>query len=215
MSIRKAIAIAGNMGAGKSSLVSFLSSTYGVEPYYEPNDDNPYLGDFYSDMKRWAFRSQMYFLASKFAIHQQLDRTPGVLVQDRTIFEDAEVFATALHEMGHIDDRDWATYSSFYRSILDAIRPPDLLIYLRCSMRTLRKRIRLRGREMEQDIPLSYLKRLDRLYEDWINGWTLSEVMVLESDRIDYVRDLVDRLDVMERIEVLLPDALIRPGTPV
>ena len=215
MTVRKAIAIAGNIGAGKSSLVSFLTGTYGVKPYYEPNDDNPYLADFYGDMNRWAFRSQMYFLASKFGIHQQLDRTLGVVVQDRTIFEDAEVFATALHEMGHIDDRDWATYCSFYRAILDAIRPPDLLIYLRCSMRTLRKRIRLRGREMEQDIPLNYLKRLDRLYENWINSWTLSEVLVLESDRIDYVRDLVDRLDVMERIEVLLPDALIRPGTPV
>ena len=199
------------MGAGKSTLVDFLSRTYGIAPFYEPNDDNPYLKDFYSDMRGWAYQSQLYFLSSKFRLHQELDRQPGVVALDRTIFEDAEIFATALHQMRKISKRDWETYRALYAAILDAIRPPDLMIYLRCSMRTLRKRIRLRGRTIEKDVPLSYLKRLDRLYEDWIASYTMSDVLVLETDDLDYVHDLVHRLDVMRRIEALLPEELGRP----
>jgi len=209
--VRQAIAIAGNIGVGKSTLVEFLSRTYGISPYYEPSEDNPYLPDFYRDMKRWSFHSQLYFLSNKFRIHQELDQMPGLVVLDRTIFEDAEIFATALHEMKHMDDRDWETYSNFYRSILDAIKPPDLMIYLRCSMRTLRKRIKLRGRAMEQDVPLAYLKRLERLYEAWIESYDLSEVLILETDNLDYIHDLVHRLDVMERIEAMLPPELGKP----
>ena len=210
--MRKAIAIAGNIGVGKSTLVEFLSRTYGISPYYEPSEDNPYLPDFYNDMKRWSFHSQLYFLSNKFRIHQELDRMPGLVVLDRTIFEDAEIFATALHDMKHMDDRDWETYTNFYRSILDAIKPPDLMIYLRCSMRTLRKRIKLRGRAMEQDVPLAYLKRLEGLYEAWIRSYKLSEVLILETDNLDYIHDLVHRLDVMERIEAMLPPEIGKPG---
>ena len=209
--MKRTIAVAGNMGSGKSTLVEFLSRTYGIQPFYEPNEDNPYLPDFYRDMKRWAFHSQLYFLSNKFRLHQALDRMPGVVVLDRTIFEDAEVFATALKDMRMIDRRDWETYHGFYQSILDAIRPPDLMIYLRCSMRTLRKRIRLRGREMEQDVPLSYLKRLERLYESWIEAYDMGDVLVLETDRLDYANDLIHRLDVMERIEAILPPELGKP----
>ncbi|MEE4219066.1 MAG: deoxynucleoside kinase [Xanthomonadales bacterium] len=211
---RKFIAIAGNIGAGKSSLLDFLTSTYQVAPFYEPNDENPYLADFYLDMRRWAFQSQLFFLSNKFRIHQEADRTPGVVIQDRTIFEDAEIFATALHQMRKIDKRDWATYWAFYQTILEAIQPPDLMIYLRCPVRTIRRRIRMRGRKMEQDIPLSYLKRLDRLYEQWIGNYELGEVLVLDSDRLDFVSDLIDRQDVRQRIESLLPAALERnhPG---
>ena len=210
--MRKSIAIAGNIGVGKSTLVEFLSRTYGISPYYEPSEDNPYLPDFYDDMKRWSFHSQLYFLSNKFRIHQELDRMPGLVVLDRTIFEDAEIFATALHDMKHMDDRDWETYTNFYRSILDAIKPPDLMIYLRCSMRTLRKRIKLRGRAMEQDVPLAYLKRLEGLYEAWIGSYDLSEVLILETDNLDYIHDLVHRLDVMERIEAMLPPEIGKPG---
>ena len=210
--MRRSIAIAGNMGSGKSTLVDFLARTYDVSPFYEPNDENPYLPDFYKDMKRWAFRSQLYFLSNKFRLHQELDRTPGVVALDRTIFEDAEIFATALHQMRKIDKRDWQTYWGFYQAILDAIKPPDLMIYLRCSMRTLRQRIKLRGRAMEQDVPLAYLKRLDRLYEAWIKSYEMSEVLVLETDRLDYIHDLIHRLDVMERIEAVLPPELGKPG---
>lgn len=200
------------MGSGKSTLVEFLHKTYGVAPFYEPNDENPYLADFYRDMKRWAFQSQLYFLSNKFRLHQELDRQPGVVALDRTIFEDAEIFATALHQMRKINKRDWETYQGFYSAILDAIRPPDLMIYLRCSMRTLRQRIRLRGRKMEEDVPLSYLRRLDRLYETWIDSYGMSEVLVLETDKLDYINDLVHRLDVMERIEAVLPEEIGRPN---
>lgn len=212
MAERKFIAIAGNIGAGKSSLLDFLTSTYDVAPFYEPNDANPYLQDFYLDMRRWAFPSQLFFLSNKFRIHQEADRTPGVVIQDRTIFEDAEIFATALHQMRMIDRRDWETYQAFYQTILRAIQPPDLMIYLRCSMRTLRKRIRLRGRAMEQDIPLSYLRRLNRLYEQWIANYELGEVLILDSERLDFVSDLIDRQDVRSRIEALLPATLRRAG---
>ena len=210
--MKRSIAIAGNMGAGKSTLVDFLARTYGVVPFYEPNDDNPYLADFYRDMKGWAFQSQLYFLANKFRLHQELDRQPGVVALDRTIFEDAEIFATALHQMRKISKRDWQTYQSFYHAILDAIRPPDLMIYLRCSMRTLRQRIRLRGRTIERDVPQSYLKRLDRLYEEWIASYGMSEVLVLETDELDYIHDLVHRLDVMRRIEAVLPPEMGKPA---
>lgn len=213
MAERKFIAIAGNIGAGKSSLLDFLTSTYDVSPFYEPNEANPYLQDFYRDMRRWAFPSQLFFLSNKFRIHQEADRTPGVVIQDRTIFEDAEIFATALHQMRMIDRRDWETYQAFYQTILRAIQPPDLMIYLRCSMRTLRKRIRLRGRVMEQDIPLAYLQRLNRLYEQWIANYDLGEVLILDSDQLDFVSDLVDRQDVRARIEAVLPAAL-RRGVP-
>jgi deoxyadenosine/deoxycytidine kinase len=209
---RKTIAIAGNIGTGKSSLVEFLTRTYGIQPFYEPNDENPYLPDFYQDMRRWAFHSQLYFLSNKFRMHQQLEQMSGVVVLDRTIYEDAEIFATALHNMRKFTGRDWDTYWNFYQVIIEAIRPPDLMIYLRCSMRTLRKRIRLRGRAMEQDIPLSYLKRLERLYEQWLSTYQFGEVLVLETDKLDYINDMLDCLDVMERIEALLPATLKRPG---
>jgi deoxyadenosine/deoxycytidine kinase len=210
--MKRTIAIAGNMGTGKSTLVDFLHRTYGVVPFYEPNDHNPYLADFYKDMKRWAFQSQLYFLSNKFRLHQELDRQAGVVALDRTIFEDAEIFATALHQMRKISRRDWETYQGFYSAILDAIRPPDLMIYLKCSMRTLRQRIRLRGRKMEQDVPPAYLKRLERLYDTWIEHYSMSEVLVLETDQLDYIHDLVHRLDVMERIESMLPREIGRPG---
>jgi deoxyadenosine/deoxycytidine kinase len=208
----KTIAIAGNIGTGKSSLVEFLTRAYGIQPFYEPNDENPYLPDFYQDMKRWAFHSQLYFLSNKFRMHQQLEQSSGVVVLDRTIYEDAEIFAAALHDMRNFTGRDWDTYWNFYQIILEAIRPPDLMIYLRCSMRTLRKRIRLRGRAMERHIPLAYLKRLEKLYEQWVAAYQYGEILVLETDKLDYVNDMVDRLDVMERVEALLPATLKRPA---
>ena len=210
MGEQKIIGIAGNIGAGKTSLVEFLTSTYQITPFYEPNDNNPYLADFYRDMKRWAFHSQLYFLSSKFKIHQQVEQTPGVVIQDRTIFEDVEIFATALHQIRKINKRDWLTYLSFYESIQQAIKPPDLMIYLKCSIRTTRKRIRLRGRKMEQDMPLSYLKRLEKLYQSWIANYNKSKVLVIETDRLDYVNDLIDQIELMQSIEALLPKGLER-----
>ena len=132
------------------------------------------------------------------------------MVQDRTIFEDVEIFATALHQTRKINKRDWQTYMSFYDSIKSAIKPPDLMIYLKCSIRTTRKRIKLRGRKMEQDMPLSYLKRLENLYQNWIASYDKSKLLVIETDRLDYVNDLIDQIELMQSIEALLPTNLTR-----
>ena len=201
MASRKFIAIAGNIGAGKTELTEFLCRRYGLKPFYEPNDQNPYLADFYADMKTWAYRSQLFFLTHKFRLHLTLQDEPGAVIQDRTLYEDAEIFARNLYRQKLIDKRDFDTYWELYQSIGRALRPPDLMIQLRCPVRTLRQRIRARGRSFEQDMPAEYLRRLNRLYEDWFERYDLSPVMRLEIDRLDYLTDLVDRVDLLDRIE--------------
>jgi deoxyadenosine/deoxycytidine kinase len=198
---KRFIAIAGNIGAGKTELTKFLCRRYGIKPFYEPNDQNPYLADFYRDMKTWAFRSQLYFLAHKFRLQLELQDDPGTVVQDRTIYEDAEIFARNLQRQRLIDARDWKVYLQLYRSICATLKPPDLMIQLSCPVRTLRKRIKLRGRAMEQDIPVNYLSRLNRLYEQWFRSYGLSPVLRLETDRLDWLTDLVDRADLFRKIE--------------
>jgi deoxyadenosine/deoxycytidine kinase len=200
---RKYIAVAGNMGVGKSSLVKFLCNQYKLHPFFEPNEENPYLKDFYGDMRRWAFQSQMYFLAVKFRIHQELEqaRNREAVVQDRTIYEDAEIFAFNLYRSRRMAKRDFETYHALYSSILRTLRPPDLMIYLKANLRTVRKRIKLRGRREEQAIPISYLRRLNTLYEGWFEHYNHSPTLILETDNMDYVTDLVDRLDLLRRIE--------------
>ncbi len=198
------IAVAGNIGAGKSTLVDFLSRQYDVQPYYEPNETNPYLEDFYADMKRWSFHSQLYFLATKFRIHQQLSGVDHAVIQDRTIYEDAEIFAENLFRQKKMSQRDYATYRALYESIIRELRPPNLMIYLRCQIGTIRKRIELRGRPEEQSIPRSYLVRLQELYEQWFARYDLSETLVIETDHLDYLADLVHRIDLFERIESAL-----------
>ena len=201
---RKYIAVAGSIGAGKSSIVEFLHDKYGIEPFFEPNEHNPYLEDFYGDMERWSFQSQIYFLAAKFRLHQKLDQHQDSVVQDRTIWEDAEIFAESLFQQGMIDDRDYGTYRALYESIKHRIRPPDLMIYLRCPVRTVRRRIARRGRTMEQDIPLAYLRRLHKLYENWIDGYDLSPLLIIPTNKLDYLTDLVDQHDIVTRIEKYL-----------
>lgn len=200
---RKYIAIAGNMGVGKSSLVRFLCHYYDVKPFYEPNEQNPYLKDFYGDMKRWAFHSQVYFLAGKFRIHQELEhaRSKKTVIQDRSIYEDAEIFAENLYRSRRMSARDHDTYQALYQSIVQALRPPDLMIYLRASMRTLKRRIQGRGRPEEQSVPDSYLRRLNQLYEEWFERYDLSPTLIIETDHMDYVTDLVDRIDLLQRIK--------------
>lgn len=198
---KKFIAIAGNIGAGKTELTAFLCKRYGLTPFYEPNDQNPYLADFYKDMKTWAFRSQIFFLTHKFRLHRQLEQGDGTALQDRTIYEDAEIFAKNLQRQRFIDKRDWRTYWELYETVAAALRPPDLMIYLKCPVRTLKDRIRLRGREMEKDIPTPYLKRLNDLYEDWFKGYKMSPVLVLPTDTLDYLTNLVDRVDLFRQIE--------------
>jgi deoxyadenosine/deoxycytidine kinase len=199
----KIVAVAGNIGAGKSSLVDWLSKQLGMVPFFEPHDENPYLSDFYQDMRRWAFPSQLFFLIRRFQIHQKIAAYPGAgrpLVQDRTLYEDAEIFARHLHRQGYIDDRDHATYQDLYRTLRGELRPPDLMIYLRCPLRTLVKRIARRGRDFEQTIPRAYLKKLEVLYEEWFTAYNLSPTLVIETDRVDYIEHLFDRLEVASAI---------------
>ena len=201
MSGQKFIAIAGNIGAGKTELTAFLCKKYGLNPFFEPNDQNPYLADFYKDMKTWAFRSQIFFLTHKFRLHRELEQQSGTAIQDRTIYEDAEIFAKNLFRQRNIDKRDWKTYWELYETVAAALRPPDLMIYLRCPVKTLKQRIRLRGRKMEQDIPTAYLNRLNALYEDWFTRYKMSPVLVLPTDTLDYLTNLVDRVDLFRQIE--------------
>ena len=198
---KRFIAIAGNIGAGKTELTYFLCKKYGLTPFFEPNEQNPYLEDFYQDMKTWAFRSQIFFLTHKFKLHRQLEKEPGTAVQDRTLYEDAEIFAKNLFRQKHIDKRDFATYWELYETVSAALQPPDLMIYLQCPVRTLKERIRLRGRSMEKDIPTAYLSKLSALYEEWFKRYKLSPVLVLPTDRLDYLTDLVDRVDLFRQIE--------------
>ncbi len=198
---KRFIAVAGNMGAGKSELVQFLCRRYGLKPFYEPNDTNPYLADFYADMPRWAFHSQIYFLTHKFRLHRELMLEPGAVVQDRTIYEDAEIFCENLHRSGMIVERDYRLYRELYESVSAALSPPDLMIFLKCPVRTLKKRILQRGRKMEIDVPTAYLKALNQLYDEWRARYSMSPVIELETDRLDYLTDLVDRLDLFRQVE--------------
>ena len=201
---RKYIAVAGNIGAGKSTLVDFLRYRFDLTPFHEPNADNPFLKDFYGDMKRWAFPSQMYFLAHKFRLHQELTDHPGTVVQDRTIYEDAEIFAENLHRSRKMSKKEYQTYRDMYAAIVRTLRPPDLMIYLRAEVRTVRKRIRLRGRPEEQDIPLRYIRRLHTLYEEWFERYDRSPTLVIQIDKLDYIQDMVDRIEVIKTIEKYL-----------
>ena len=195
------ITIAGNIGAGKTSLVEFLCRRYQVKPFFEPNDTNPYLEDFYKDMHRWAFHSQVYFLTHKFRLHQRLSVASGTVIQDRSIYEDAEIFARNLYNERKISKQDYTTYCELYANIIQIIRPPDLLIYLKCDLRTIKKRIASRGRPMEKDIPDAYLRKLNRLYNGWVDRYDLSPKLTIVTDKLDYQTDLCDQIYLLKRIE--------------
>lgn len=197
---KKYIAIAGNMGAGKSSLVEFLCHHFSVEPFFERNDYNPFLPLFYGDMKRWAFHSQMFFLTQKFRIHQELDKHPGAVVQDRSIYEDAEIFAYNLYRQKSMGKEEYRTYRDLYEVILEMINPPDLLIYLRCSLGTAKKRIIKRGRSIEKSVPDDYIKRLDRYYKRWLSRYDKSPVIEISTDKLDYMEDFIHQWNVLEKI---------------
>ena len=204
----KIVAVAGNIGAGKSSLVGWLEQQLGMVPFYEPHAENPYLADFYQDMLRWGLHSQLFFLIHRFRIHKDIEeraRHEGRhIVQDRTIYEDAEIFAAQLHRSGALADRDWAMYCDLYGTLRKELRPPDLMIYLRCSVRAIRRRITRRGRPSELAIPTVYLQGLNRLYEEWMDGYDLSPKVVWDSERADYLTHIVDRLEFRKMIEPFL-----------
>ena len=199
--MKRTIAVAGTIGAGKTSLVAWLVKRYGITPFYEPNEANPYLEDFYRDMKRWAFHSQCFFLAHKIELHQQLEKSKTPAVIDRTIYEDAEIFAKNLHKQGHIDARDWAIYERLYQGIRSALKPPDLLIALTCSLPATKKRITKRARAMEQEIPDAYLRRLHKLYNTWFETYDLGPIVRIDTTKLDYVESLVDLIDLQRIID--------------
>ncbi len=185
--MKKFVAVAGNIGVGKSTLVEMLCEKLDWEPFYEPVAENPYLADFYEDMPTWSFHSQVFFLSHRLRSHHDLALHPTSVIQDRSVYEDAEVFAQNLYRQGHIQPRDYQTYRELYETVIGFLPPPDLVIYLRASVPTLLKRIESRGRDYERTIASDYLAGLNDLYESWINDFTLCPVLTVPADDLDYV----------------------------
>lgn len=193
------IAVAGNIGAGKSSLTRFLGERFGWKPYFESVDDNPYLPDFYADMDRWSFQLQIYFLANRFKHHKRMTESGEPVIQDRSIYEDAEIFARNLHDIGKMDDRDYSNYVSLFEVMTDYLKSPDLLVYLRASVDTLLQQISRRGRSFEQGIQREYLEQLNKHYENWTANYHRGPLLIIESDNLDFVNRQAD-LDKIVRL---------------
>lgn len=185
--MKKFVAVAGNIGVGKSTLVTLLCQRLDWQPFYEPQDENPYLADFYQDMRAWAFHSQIFFLTRRLRMHRQLLDHPTSAIQDRSVYEDAEVFARNLYNQGQINERDYGSYRDLYQVLVDFLPPPDLVVYLRASVPTLLDRIYHRGRTYERQILPEYLERLNFLYEDWIANFGLCPVLTVPADELNYV----------------------------
>ncbi len=195
------IAIVGNIGAGKTTLTALLANHLGYEPKFELVDTNPYLEDFYNDMKRWSFNLQIYFLNSRFKQVMEIQNSRDHIIQDRTIYEDAYIFAENLHEMGLMASRDYQNYLSIFDSIMAFVKAPDLLIYLRASVPTLVDHIRRRGREYETGIRTDYLSKLNEKYEHWINQYTQGKLLILDKDHLDFTNRLDDMSYIIQRVE--------------
>jgi deoxyadenosine/deoxycytidine kinase len=185
--MKKFIAVAGNVGVGKSTLTKILSEYLCWEPFYEAFKDNPYLADFYKDMRTWSFHSQIYFLSQRLSHHRQIIERPGTVIQDRTVYEDAEIFAQNLHLQGHMTARDWQSYWDLYQTVITILPPPDLVIYLQASVPVLHERIRQRGRDYEQEIAEEYLMQLNELYEEWVEKFTLCPVLTVPTDNLNFI----------------------------
>ncbi|MGB8983258.1 MAG: deoxynucleoside kinase [Anaerolineales bacterium] len=185
--MKKFVAVAGNIGVGKSTLVEMLCVRLGWEPFFEPVTENPYLADFYADMDTWAFHSQIFFLTHRLRSHYDLGQSPNSVVQDRSVYEDAEIFAQNLYLQGHIQYRDYQTYRELYETTMRFLPPPDLVVYLRASVPTLFDRISRRGRAYEQTISPDYLQGLNNLYETWIENFVLCPVLAVPADDLDFV----------------------------
>jgi deoxyadenosine/deoxycytidine kinase len=201
------IGIAGNIGAGKSTLTSMLAEQFNWEPFYEANAENPYLADFYTDMQRWSFHSQVFFLGKRLEHHRQLIDHLGSVVQDRTVYEDAEIFAHNLYQQGHMNDRDYDAYRRLYKAVSSFLPAPDLLIYLESDVETLLNRIHNRGRKFERNISTDYLQQLNHLYTGWIEDWAACPVLRISMNGRDFQHNGDDFKFIVKQVQ----DAIVIP----
>ena len=185
--MKKFVAVAGNIGVGKSTLVTLLCQKLGWQPFYEPVEENPYLADFYQDMPRWAYHSQIFFLTQRLHAHHQLIGHPTSAIQDRTVYEDAEIFAHNLYLQGYINARDYRAYCELYNVLKEFLPPPDLVVYLRADVPVLLHRVVSRGRDYERRITPDYLEQLNELYQTWIGSFNLCPVLTVPAGDLDYV----------------------------
>jgi deoxyadenosine/deoxycytidine kinase len=195
------VAIAGNIGAGKTTLTKLLAKHYKWQPHFESVDENPYLDDFYAEMERWSFNLQVYFLNSRFRQILELREGGKNIIQDRTIYEDASIFAPNLHAMGLMTNRDFSNYSSLFELMENLVTPPDLLIYLRASIETLVGQIHKRGRDYENSISIDYLSRLNERYEAWVTKYSKGKLLIIDVDNLNFVDNPEDLASVIERID--------------
>ena len=195
------IAIAGNIGSGKTTLTSLLSKHYGWEAHYEEVDDNPYLADFYEDMQRWSFNLQVYFLNSRFSQVNDIRKKGKTVIQDRTIYEDAYIFAPNLYDMGLMSKRDFDNYTSLFELMSSLVQAPDLLIYLRASVPKLVEQIQSRGREYESGIRLDYLKRLNERYEAWIEQYTHGKLLIVDVNEYNFIKNKTDLSSIIDKVD--------------
>jgi len=189
MSRKFSIAIAGNMGVGKSTLTQLLAKHLGWTPFYEAVDDNPYLADFYQDMRQWSFHSQIFFLSRRLRVQSEIVQHPDSVIQDRSIYEDAEIFARNLYQRGSMSKRDYQVYRDLYQEFIQFLPIPDVVIYLKASVPTLIGRIQRRGRDFERGISPLYLQQLNELYNGWIEDFTLCPILMVPSDNLDFVNN--------------------------
>ena len=194
------IAIAGNIGSGKTTLTRLLARQFGWTPHFEPVDNNPYLEDYYGDMKRWSFNLQIYFLNKRFKDVVEISKSDKTIIQDRTIFEDACIFAPNLHDMGLMSDRDFDNYTDLFNLMISLVKLPDLLIYIRSSIPTLVEHIQKRGRDYEQTMRLDYLKGLNARYEDWIKTYQ-GRLIIVDGDTVDFENSAKDFGDIADRVD--------------
>ena len=205
------IAVAGNIGVGKSTLVELLSENMHWTPFFEPVAENPYLADFYEDMPAWGFHSQIYFLMRRLRIHRKLMGESGSVIQDRSVYEDAEIFAHNLYLQDAIKERDYATYQELYQVLVEFLPPPDLIIYLRASVSTLLDRISMRDRSYERSISASYLANLNDLYERWVAGFNLCPILTVQCDNLDYVAKPQHLTIIADKVnDILMGKAVVR-----
>ena len=198
------VAIAGNIGVGKTSLADALARRWGWDAFFEPVVENPYLADFYQDMHRWGFHSQTFFLSRRLDDYRGLLDRPGSVIQDRSVYEDAEIFACNLYRQGHISERDWRTYYGLYNAVASLLPPPSLVVYLQASVPVLIRRIQQRGRDIERSVSPDYLAQLNDLYEGWIGRFDLCRTLVIDTNALDFAHDDGHLAQVADRIQAAL-----------